>query len=76
MLYTKISHMMPAERIEALTKSLVSLSSVNGTIGEGTKADFIKEVIMSYPYFQEHPCHVWEQAIPNDPYNRKICLRL
>ncbi|MBJ7570630.1 M20/M25/M40 family metallo-hydrolase [Bacillus halotolerans] len=71
MLYTKISHMPPAERVETLTKSLVSFSSVNGTIGEGTKADFIKEVIMSYPYFQEHPCHVWEQAIPNDPYNRK-----
>ncbi|KUP31758.1 M20 family metallopeptidase [Bacillus halotolerans] len=71
MLYTKISHMPPAERVETLTKSLVSLSSVNGTIGEGTKADFIKEVIMSYPYFQEHPCHVWEQAIPNDPYKRK-----
>ncbi|WP_339234701.1 M20/M25/M40 family metallo-hydrolase [Bacillus sp. FSL K6-1012] len=71
MLYTKISHMPPAERVETLTKSLVSLSSVNGTIGEGTKADFIKEVIMSYPYFQEHPCHVWEQAIPIDPYNRK-----
>ncbi|MCY8172934.1 M20/M25/M40 family metallo-hydrolase [Bacillus inaquosorum] len=71
MLYTKISHMKPAERVEALTTSLVSLSSVNGTVGEGTKADFIKEVIMSYPYFQENPSHVWEQAIPNDPYNRK-----
>ncbi|CAI6324696.1 hypothetical protein NRS6120_20815 [Bacillus subtilis] len=71
MQYTKISHMTPAERVEALTASLVSLSSVNGTVGEGTKADFIKEVITSYPYFQENPSHVWEQAIPNDPYNRK-----
>lgn len=71
MQYTKISHMNPAERVEALTASLVSLSSVNGTVGEGTKADFIKEVITSYPYFQENPSHVWEQAIPNDPYNRK-----
>lgn len=43
MQYTKISHMNPAERVEALTASLVSLSSVNGTVGEGTKADFIKE---------------------------------
>lgn len=71
MLYTKISHMKTAERVEALTTSLVSLSSVNGTVGEGTKANFIKEVIMSYPYFQENPGHVWEQVIPNDPYNRK-----
>lgn len=71
MQYTKISHMNPAERVEALTASLVSLSSVNGTVGEGTKADFIKEVITSYPYFQENPSHVWEQAIPNDPYKRK-----
>lgn len=76
MLYTKISHMKTAERVEALTTSLVSLSSVNGTVGEGTKANFIKEVIMSYPYFQENPGHVWEQVIPNDPYNRKNILHL
>ncbi|MFP3821459.1 peptidase M20, partial [Bacillus sp. SIMBA_008] len=24
-----------------------------------------------FPYFQENPSHVWEQAIPEDPYGRK-----
>lgn len=55
MQYTKISHMNPAERVEALTASLVSLSSVNGTVGEGTKADFIKEVITSLSLFSGKP---------------------
>lgn len=49
----------------------MALNSINGTLGEGKKADYIKDMIKSFPYFQENPSHVWEQAIPEDPYGRK-----
>ncbi|KXZ22888.1 peptidase M20 [Bacillus nakamurai] len=70
-MYEQISKMLPGEKIEAITKSLVQLNSINGTLGEGKKADFIKDMVKSFPYFQENPSHVWEQAIPEDPYGRK-----
>lgn len=70
-MYQQISKMLPEEKIEAITKSLVALNSINGTLGEGKKADYIKDMIKSFPYFQDNPSHVWEQAIPEDPYGRK-----
>ncbi|MES9643808.1 M20/M25/M40 family metallo-hydrolase [Bacillus velezensis] len=70
-MYQQLSKMLPEEKIEAITKSLVTLNSINGTLGEGKKADYIKDMIKSFPYFQENPSHVWEQAIPEDPYGRK-----
>ncbi|MEC1509347.1 M20 family metallopeptidase [Bacillus velezensis] len=70
-MYQQLSKMLPEEKIEAITKSLVVLNSINGTLGEGKKADYIKDMIKSFPYFQENPSHVWEQAIPEDPYGRK-----
>lgn len=70
-MYQHLSKMLPEEKIEAITKSLVALNSINGTLGEGKKADYIKDMIKSFPYFQENPSHVWEQAIPEDPYGRK-----
>ncbi|WGD61004.2 M20 family metallopeptidase [Bacillus velezensis] len=70
-MYQQLSKMLPEEKIEAITKSLVALNSINGTLGEGKKADYIKDMIKSFPYFQENPSHVWEQAIPEGPYGRK-----
>ncbi|WP_366561183.1 M20/M25/M40 family metallo-hydrolase [Bacillus velezensis] len=70
-MYQQLSKMLPEEKIEAITKSLVALNSINGTLGEGKKADYIKDMIKSFPYFQENPSHVWEQSIPEDPYGRK-----
>ncbi|OIK21310.1 M20 family metallopeptidase [Bacillus amyloliquefaciens] len=70
-MYQQLSKMLPEEKIEAITKSLVALNSINGTLGEGKKADYIKDMIKSFPYFQDNPSHVWEQAIPDDPYGRK-----
>lgn len=71
MLYIKISYMKMVERVEVLIMFLVSFSSVNGIVGEGIKVNFIKEVIMSYFYFQENFGYVWEQVILNDLYNCK-----
>ncbi|QOQ54860.1 M20 family metallopeptidase [Bacillus amyloliquefaciens] len=70
-MYQQLSKMLPEEKIEAITKSLVALNSINGTLGEGKKADYIKDMIKSFPYFQDNPSHLWEQAIPEDPYGRK-----
>ncbi|MHC8661282.1 M20/M25/M40 family metallo-hydrolase [Bacillus amyloliquefaciens] len=70
-MYQQLSKMLPEEKIEAITKSLVALNSINGTLEEGKKADYIKDMIKSFPYFQDNPSHVWEQAIPEDPYGRK-----
>ncbi|MFU1719724.1 M20 family metallopeptidase [Bacillus velezensis] len=75
-MYQQLSKMLPEEKIEAITKSLVALNSINGTLGEGKKADYIKDMIKSFPYFQENPSHVWEQAIPEDPYGRKNIFAL
>ena len=54
-MYQQLSKMLPEEKIEAITKSLVALNSINGTLGEGKKADYIKDMIKSFPYFQENP---------------------
>jgi arginine utilization protein RocB len=63
--------MTTSEKVEAFTRALVSIKSINGTIGEVEVANFIKETLLSFPYFQQNPCQVWEQPIPNDPLNRK-----
>nr|WP_028402042.1 hypothetical protein [Ectobacillus panaciterrae] len=70
-MYNKISHMTMSEKVEALTRSLVNIKSINGTSGEVEVANFIKETLLSFPYFQQHPSQVWEQPIPNDPLGRK-----
>ncbi|PRR97634.1 peptidase M20 [Bacillus atrophaeus] len=75
-MYEKISQMKMPERIEALTKSLINIKSINGTVGEAAAADFIKEVLTGFPYFKQHPDQVWEQPIPSDPYGRKNVFAL
>lgn len=59
------------DRIETLTRTLVGVNSVNGTPGEADIADFLKEVLLEFPYFQEHPEQVWEQKLPGDHLGRK-----
>jgi arginine utilization protein RocB len=70
-MYNKIYTMTTSEKVEAFTRALVSIKSINGTIGEVEVANFIKETLLSFPYFQQNPCQVWEQLIPNDPLGRK-----
>ncbi|WP_203287776.1 M20/M25/M40 family metallo-hydrolase [Metabacillus sp. cB07] len=70
-MYREIYNLGEAEKIEELTRRLVSINSINGTVGEVEVADFIKETLLSFPYFLQHPFQVWEQQIPNDPLGRK-----
>ncbi|KIV55980.1 peptidase M20 [Aneurinibacillus migulanus] len=75
-MYNKIQGMVMADQVEMLTRALISIKSVNGTTGEVEIADFIKNVLMSFPYFQQHPTNMWEQHIPNDPLGRKNIFAL
>ncbi|KEK21611.1 M20/M25/M40 family metallo-hydrolase [Bacillus gaemokensis] len=65
-------HSLPLEKqVEMLTKHLVSFNSINGTTGEVRIIDELYHILKSFPYFQEHPEHVWVQHAPNDPIGRK-----
>lgn len=70
-MYNQIKDMPMDERIEKITKTLIQIKSINGTTGEVEVANFIKDTLLSFPYFQKHPFYVWEQIISNDPLNRK-----
>jgi arginine utilization protein RocB len=58
------------DQIELLTKTLVKHKSYNNTDGEESKALKIKEIIQSFPYFQQHPENLWTQSIPGDEHGR------
>lgn len=70
-MYNHIKHLPMAEQIEYITRELVQIESINGTSGEVKLADFMKKWLESFPYFEKHPKHVWEQIVPNDPLRRK-----
>ncbi|WP_110113180.1 M20/M25/M40 family metallo-hydrolase [Bacillus sp. CGMCC 1.16541] len=70
-MYEQIKDMTMNDQIEAVTRKLIEINSINGTEGEVHVADFIKEVLLTFPYFKKNPSHVWEQLIPNDPVGRK-----
>ncbi|MGE7762406.1 M20/M25/M40 family metallo-hydrolase [Peribacillus sp. NPDC097895] len=63
-------------QVEFLTRHLVGIQSINGSEGESAVADFIKEVLQSFPYFKQNPGFVWEQPVPNDTVERKNIFAL
>ncbi|MEI5906367.1 M20/M25/M40 family metallo-hydrolase [Bacillus spongiae] len=69
-MYDQLKNKSIAEQAEFLTRSLVAIKSYNSSQGETEKARFIKKIILSFPYFQQHASEVWEQEIPHDPYGR------
>lgn len=75
-MYNKIYNLSMPEKVEVLTRSLIGIESINGTRGEVHVANFIKETLQSFPYFQKYPNQVWEQAIPNDPIGRRNVFAL
>ncbi|HET7656668.1 MAG TPA: M20/M25/M40 family metallo-hydrolase [Bacillales bacterium] len=58
-------------QVEYLTRKLVEQPSINGTEGEAKKANMIKGWLETFPYFQQHPDHLWFQEIPDDRLGRK-----
>ncbi|GKU83953.1 M20/M25/M40 family metallo-hydrolase [Niallia sp. NCCP-28] len=70
-MYTKIKDLPLFDQVEAITTSLVQTLSINGTEGESEIADEIEQFLRSFPYFNQHPTHVWMQPLPNDALGRK-----
>lgn len=59
------------QQAEAITRALVAVASVNGTTGEADIARKLEDIVRSFPYFCDHPDHVWTQKLKNDPLGRK-----
>jgi arginine utilization protein RocB len=70
-MYEVLKDLSMEDQIEWMTKKLVSMPSVNGTSGEREKAEFIQQMICSFPYFAGNPHDVWEQETLNDSTERK-----
>ncbi|MBM7703466.1 M20/M25/M40 family metallo-hydrolase [Metabacillus iocasae] len=70
-MYEQIKDMTMAAQIETVTRKLIEINSINGTKGEVELANFIKETLLTFPYFQKNPSYVWEQLVPNDSIGRK-----
>lgn len=64
------------QQVEFLTKEMVAINSINGTVGEGKFADLLKEWLQTIPYFKENPSLVWDQKLPNDHLQRKNIFAL
>lgn len=75
-MYTRLREMSTFDRVEVLTRTLVGIESINGSAGEVEIANFIKEVLLDFPYFRENPDQVWEQPVPDNPLGRKNIFAL
>lgn len=75
-MYANLKTMNLSQQAEYLTKALVQMESYNHSDGEGHKADYLKEVICSYPSFKANNHLVWTQAIPGDELGRKNVFAL
>jgi arginine utilization protein RocB len=51
-MYNKIYNMTISGKVEVLTRALVSTNSINGTNDEVEVLNFIKDTLLSFPYFQ------------------------
>ena len=64
------------QQMEALTRELVKVASVNGTDGERNIGEKIESVIREMPYFKAHPEYVFVEPLKNDPLGRRNVLAL
>lgn len=69
-MYSQLQGKSLYDQIELLTRTLVNSDSYNNTKGEKRKAQQIKEIIHTFPYFQKHPENLWIQPIPGDEHGR------
>lgn len=70
-MFANLKSMNLSQQAEYLTKALVKMKSYNHSDGERHKADFLKEIIHSYPSFNDNDNLVWTQEIPGDELGRK-----
>lgn len=69
-MYSLLHEKSVYDQVELLTKTLVKNKSYNNTDGEKNKAMQIKEIIETFPYFQQHPENLWIQPLPGDEHGR------
>jgi len=60
----------------ALTVRLVRTPSVNGTRDEAQFAPLLRDLLAEWPYFRQHPDHLWLEAVPDDVLGRQNVLAL
>ena len=65
-MYNQLASLTLAQQVEFLTKRLIEMESYSGTAGELDKANYLYEIIASFPYFQAYPDYVWKQDIEGD----------
>lgn len=65
-----------ASRIEALTKDLVRVKSINGTEGEKDIGLFLEKHLRAIPYFKDRPDQVISKVIEGDPLSRRSVFAL
>ena len=69
-MYEQLSKRTIYEQAEFLTRHLVSLNSINGTLGEIRIVQEIHRILSTFPYFREHPENLYLQKVPGDPIGR------
>ena len=60
-----------SKEMEELTRGLVSISSINTSIGEKYIAIYIEEYLRNIPYFKEHPDNIIVQKLKDDELERR-----
>lgn len=75
-MYQQLNKMDVPNQVEWLTRYLIEIPSINSTKGEVKIVNCLKEILQSFPYFQQHPDFVWEQYIQDDPLQRKNIFAL
>ena len=75
-MYEQLKAMEMQEQIELITRHLVGLNSINGTLGEVRIVQEIHQILSSFPYFREHPENLWLQKIEGDPIGRQNVFAL
>ncbi|WP_113930414.1 M20/M25/M40 family metallo-hydrolase [Bacillus sp. P14.5] len=69
-MYSELQGKSVYDQIELLTKTLIDHASYNNTDGERRKAEQIKAIIETFPYFQQNPENLWTQPVPGDNHGR------
>ncbi|GKV57673.1 protein RocB [Sporosarcina sp. NCCP-2222] len=70
-MYNQLRTLEVSQQVEMLTRHLVSINSINGTLGEVEIVQEIYRILRSFPYFEQHPDHLWLQTIEGDPIGRQ-----
>ncbi|WP_057895546.1 M20/M25/M40 family metallo-hydrolase [Liquorilactobacillus oeni] len=70
-MYQDLKLLSESQKVEAITRALVGVKSVNGTVGEVAVAETVESILRSLPFFQQHPDCVWTQKLPGDSLGRK-----